>query len=44
MNLGQLALLIRGRYLVDAESLAKVQGQPLLAQDIEDAVAERMAR
>ncbi|HLJ03982.1 MAG TPA: 2-oxoglutarate ferredoxin oxidoreductase subunit alpha, partial [Solirubrobacteraceae bacterium] len=41
MNTGQLALLLRGRFLVDAESLSKVEGQPLFAAEIERAVLER---
>jgi len=44
MNLGQLAMLVRARYLVDAESLSKVQGQPLLAHEVEDAIARRLER
>jgi 2-oxoglutarate ferredoxin oxidoreductase subunit alpha len=34
LNLGQLALLLRGRYLVDAKSLSKVQGQPFRVSEI----------
>ncbi|MGH9171717.1 MAG: 2-oxoacid:acceptor oxidoreductase subunit alpha [Acidimicrobiales bacterium] len=34
-NLGQLALLIRGRYLVDARSLTKVQGTPFHVAEVE---------
>ncbi len=35
MNMGQLALLIRGRFLVDARSFTKVQGQPIFADELE---------
>ncbi|HEY7400420.1 MAG TPA: 2-oxoacid:acceptor oxidoreductase subunit alpha [Actinomycetota bacterium] len=35
MNLGQLAMLIRSRFLVDAISFAKVQGLPIFADDLE---------
>jgi 2-oxoglutarate ferredoxin oxidoreductase subunit alpha len=35
MNLGQLALLIRGRFLVDAGSFTKVQGLPIFAEELE---------
>jgi 2-oxoglutarate/2-oxoacid ferredoxin oxidoreductase subunit alpha len=35
MNMGQLALLIRGRFLVDAVSYSKVQGLPIFAEDLE---------
>jgi 2-oxoglutarate ferredoxin oxidoreductase subunit alpha len=41
MNLGQLALLIRSRYLIDARSYSKVQGAPIFAEDLE-AEIERM--
>jgi 2-oxoglutarate ferredoxin oxidoreductase subunit alpha len=40
MNLGQLSLLIRGRYLVDAKSVNKVKGLPFKAAEIEDALLE----
>jgi 2-oxoglutarate ferredoxin oxidoreductase subunit alpha len=42
LNLGQLALLIRGRYLVDARSLSKVQGQPIFAEDLENEIMKVM--
>jgi len=29
MNLGQLALVLRGRYLVDVESFSRVRGLPI---------------
>jgi 2-oxoglutarate/2-oxoacid ferredoxin oxidoreductase subunit alpha len=35
MNLGQLALLLRGRYLVDVQSVTKVEGMAFLADEIE---------
>jgi 2-oxoglutarate ferredoxin oxidoreductase subunit alpha len=41
MNSGQLALLLRGRFLVDIESFSKVQGQPLFAAEIEHEIAAR---
>lgn len=34
LNLGQLALLIRAKYLVDAKSLTKVHGKPFTIQEI----------
>jgi 2-oxoglutarate ferredoxin oxidoreductase subunit alpha len=34
LNAGQLSLLIRARYLVDARSLSKVQGQPFKVGEI----------
>jgi 2-oxoglutarate ferredoxin oxidoreductase subunit alpha len=36
MNLGQLALLIRGRYLVDAISVTQVRGLPFKAEELAD--------
>ncbi|HEX7662570.1 MAG TPA: 2-oxoacid:acceptor oxidoreductase subunit alpha [Pseudonocardiaceae bacterium] len=36
MNLGQLALLLRGKYLVDAISYAKVAGLPFKAEELEN--------
>jgi 2-oxoglutarate ferredoxin oxidoreductase subunit alpha len=41
MNTGQLAKVLRARYLIDVESFCKVQGQPLFSGEIEMAVAER---
>lgn len=35
MNLGQLALLLRGTYLVDVQSVTKVQGMAFLADELE---------
>jgi 2-oxoglutarate ferredoxin oxidoreductase subunit alpha len=35
MNMGQLASLIRARFLVDAQSYAKVQGLPIFAEELE---------
>lgn len=35
MNLGQLALLLRGRYLVDVQSVTKVAGMAFLADEVE---------
>jgi 2-oxoglutarate/2-oxoacid ferredoxin oxidoreductase subunit alpha len=38
LNLGQLALLVRGKYLVDAETLNKVSGRPFLIREIEEKI------
>jgi 2-oxoglutarate ferredoxin oxidoreductase subunit alpha len=40
MNLGQLALLLRARYLKDIQSLTKVQGQPFTRQEILEKIRE----
>jgi 2-oxoglutarate ferredoxin oxidoreductase subunit alpha len=41
MNSGQLAFLLRAKFLVDVESYCKIQGQPLFAAEIEREIAER---
>ncbi len=41
MNTGQLATVLRARYLVDVESFCKVQGQPLFAAEIEREIVTR---
>ncbi len=38
MNLGQLALLLRAEFLVDAVSYTKVRGRPLTAGELADAI------
>ncbi len=40
MNLGQLALLLRGRYLVDVQTFAKVQGLPFKAEELATAIKD----
>ena len=40
LNLGQLRMLIRARYLVDAVGLNKVSGRPFLIREIEEKIAE----
>jgi 2-oxoglutarate ferredoxin oxidoreductase subunit alpha len=42
MNSGQLALLLRGRFLVDLESFSKVEGQPLFAAEIQREIEARV--
>jgi 2-oxoglutarate ferredoxin oxidoreductase subunit alpha len=42
MNSGQLAILLRAKFLVDVESFCKVEGQPLFAAEIEREIAERV--
>jgi 2-oxoglutarate/2-oxoacid ferredoxin oxidoreductase subunit alpha len=39
MNLGQLAMLIRAKYLVDAVSYDKVNGMPFKAVELADVIA-----
>ncbi len=38
MNLGQLSMLVRARYLVDAIGFTKVQGLPIFAGELEDEI------
>jgi 2-oxoglutarate ferredoxin oxidoreductase subunit alpha len=43
MNLGQLSVLLRARYLVDAVGLNVVRGLPLTAAEVADAIEGVMA-
>jgi len=43
LNAGQLALLIRGRYLVDAISFPKLRGQPFTVREIEARIEELLS-
>jgi len=38
LNLGQLSVILRSEFLVDAQSLSKVRGLPFKAAEIEDAL------
>ena len=38
MNLGQLLLLVRGQFLVDAHGYNKVRGMPFRAQELAEAI------
>jgi len=40
MNLGQLAMLLRSRYLVDAQSYTKVAGLPFRAEELENVLTD----
>ncbi|MFO0880360.1 MAG: 2-oxoacid:acceptor oxidoreductase subunit alpha [Gemmataceae bacterium] len=44
LNEGQLRMLLRAEYLVDARGLNKVQGKPFLVSEIEEAVEALLAR
>ncbi len=41
-NMGQLALILRGTYLVDVQSLARVTGRPFRAVEIEEQLEKMM--
>jgi 2-oxoglutarate ferredoxin oxidoreductase subunit alpha len=38
LNTGQLRMILRGKFLVDARGLNKVAGKPFLVEEIEDAI------
>jgi 2-oxoglutarate ferredoxin oxidoreductase subunit alpha len=42
MNLGQLAMLLRARFLIDVRSYTKVQGQPIHAAEIEEQIVREL--
>ena len=44
MNLGQLSMLLRAKYLVDAIGYNQVNGMPLKAAELADAIGELVAR
>ncbi len=44
MNNGQLVTLLRSQYLVDAQGLNKVSGQPFKISEIETAIRERLEK
>jgi 2-oxoglutarate ferredoxin oxidoreductase subunit alpha len=43
MNLGQLALLLRARYLVDVRSHNAVRGLPFMAAELADVISREVA-
>ena len=42
LNSGQLLLLLRGMFLIDAKGLNKVQGRPFLVSEIEEAIEKML--
>jgi 2-oxoglutarate ferredoxin oxidoreductase subunit alpha len=42
LNMGQLAFMLRARYLVDAQTLNKVKGKPFMISEIHDAITSRL--
>ena len=40
MNMGQLSLMLRAEYLVDAKSISKVAGQPFTAGELEQTILD----
>ena len=43
MNMGQLAMILRARFLVDVESYTKVDGLPIFTRDVMEQIIERIA-
>jgi 2-oxoglutarate ferredoxin oxidoreductase subunit alpha len=43
LNTGQLAKIVRAEFLVDATTFSKVQGQPIFADELENAIVEELA-
>ena len=43
LNNGQLALLIRARYLLDVVSLPKLKGQPFTTEEVEAKIEELLS-
>ncbi|MDQ1248193.1 MAG: 2-oxoglutarate/2-oxoacid ferredoxin oxidoreductase subunit alpha [Actinomycetota bacterium] len=43
MNTGQLAMMLRATYLVNAESITKVQGQPFKSAGLQELIEEAIA-
>jgi len=43
MNMGQLVMLLRAKYLVDAESYGKIQGKPFQQAEIERKIEEMLS-
>ncbi len=44
VNLGQLSRIVRDRYLIDAVSFNRVKGQPLMVQELKEAIEQILAR
>ena len=42
INEGQLAMLVRAAFLVDARSFSRVQGRPIWADELDDAIEEAL--
>ena len=42
MNMGQLVKVLRSEFLVDADSVTKVEGLPFFAEELEREILERM--
>jgi 2-oxoglutarate/2-oxoacid ferredoxin oxidoreductase subunit alpha len=43
MNMGQLIMMLRAKYLIDAKGLNKIQGKPFKQSEIEDKITEMVS-
>ena len=43
LNMGQLLLLLRGMFLIDAKGFNKIQGRPFLVSELEEAIEKILA-
>ena len=43
LNMGQLRLIIRGKYLVDAQGFNKIQGKPFLVSELTSKIDEMLS-
>jgi 2-oxoglutarate/2-oxoacid ferredoxin oxidoreductase subunit alpha len=41
-NMGQLSQIVRAEFLIDTESFTKLEGEPLLAGELEHEILERL--
>jgi len=42
MNMGQLVMLLRAKFLVDAQGYNKIQGKPFKQSEIEEKIEEML--
>jgi len=43
MNMGQLLMVLRAKYLIDARGLNKIQGKPFKQEEIENKIKEMIS-
>jgi 2-oxoglutarate/2-oxoacid ferredoxin oxidoreductase subunit alpha len=43
MNMGQLVMILRAKFLVDAKGLNKIQGKPFKQSEIESKIKEMIS-
>ena len=42
LNMGQLSLLVRAKYLIEVVSFSKVQGQPFKVAELQEKILEKL--